>query len=63
MSAQEIHRSGVATWRDMMPTLRVLSFQLRDEGRIEILQKGQVLDTSSTIDNVVGPIRIRKLRT
>lgn len=63
MSGEEIQSSGAETWRDLMPGLRELSFQLRDQGLIEILQKGQVLSPSTTIGNTTGPIRLRRVRT
>jgi len=62
MTAREIQASGATTWRDLMPALRELAFRLRDEGRVEILQKGQVLARSSTMETTTGPIRLRKVQ-
>jgi hypothetical protein len=60
MSADEVKQSGAADWRDLMPAIRSYAFELRDQGRIDILQKGQVLVQSQTLDNTRGPIRLRK---
>lgn len=61
MSAAEVKQSGATNWRDFMPSIRAYAFELRDQGRIEILQKGQVLGQSQTLDNTNGPIRLRKV--
>jgi hypothetical protein len=60
MSPEEIKQSGAATWRDLMPAIRSYAFELRDQGRLDILQRGQVLTQSQTLDHTSGPIRLRK---
>jgi len=47
-------------WRPLMPRLRQMAFEARDRDEVEILQGGQVIDADRTIDDVKGPIRIRK---
>ena len=61
LSQEELEEAGASQWRDLMPCLRSLCFQLRDEGKLEILQKGNVLPRSQGIRDTSGPIRIRKL--
>lgn len=61
LSAGELKDAGVSSWRDLMPHLRELAFQLRDDGQIEILQKGNVLPSDQTLQKTTGPIRIRTL--
>ena len=63
LSTAELRESGVATWRDLMPALRQLAFQMRDEDRIQILQKSQVLPLGQTMEQTTGPIRLRGLST
>lgn len=48
---------GLSTnnWRKYMKAIRQSAFELRDAGKILILQKGRAV----TGDEVVGPIRIR----
>ena len=42
-----------------MPQVRSMLFDMRAKGEVEILQKGQVISTSATPDDVHGPIRAR----
>lgn len=41
-------------WRELMGTVRSAASELKQEGRIEILQNGERVD----IDSVSGPIRL-----
>ena len=58
----ELQDLGATEWRDLMPTMRELAFKLRDDGEVEILQKGEVVKWDTGIDEVKGPIRVRLLR-
>ncbi|ETN41128.1 uncharacterized protein HMPREF1541_03063 [Cyphellophora europaea CBS 101466] len=50
----------VSAWRDLMPSLRSLCFQMRERGELEILQKGEVLVGDDAVEGEVrGPIRVR----
>jgi Protein of unknown function (DUF3253) len=60
LSAAELQATGAASWRDLMPGIRHLAFQLRDKGELEILQKGEVLPESKALEQTVGPIRLRR---
>jgi hypothetical protein len=60
LSAAELERTGADSWRDLMPAIRELSFQLRDHGELDILQRGEVLPESQTLEQTVGPIRLRR---
>lgn len=60
LSASELQQLGVQEWRDLMPQLRSMAFEARDRGEIEILQRGEVVDESRGINDVSGPIRIRR---
>lgn len=59
LSTQELSELGFASWRDAMPEVRRLAFDLRDSGGCEILQKGEVVDGSE--GDVRGPIRVRRV--
>lgn len=61
LSAQELKATGASSWRDLMPTIRKLVFELRDKGKIDVLQKGNVLPTSQDFTSTTGPIRLRKI--
>ena len=60
LSKAELKDAGVETWRDLMPAIRSLCFRMRDEGGLEILQRGQVLPDSQSMEDTRGPLRIRK---
>lgn len=61
LSPQELQASGASSWRDLMQAIRKLAFKLRDDGRLDILQKGDVLPASQDVTSTTGPIRLRKL--
>ena len=58
LSADELSELGFETWRDAMPEVRRLVYELRDEGGCEVLQKGEVITEAET--DVTGPIRVRR---
>ena len=60
LSQDEIKEAGAETWRDLMPAIRSYAFELRDEGMIDILQKGDLLPPFQGLDETHGPIRLRK---
>ena len=60
LSASELHDLGFSHWRDAMPAIRELAWDIRSRGDCEILQKGEVLDMDVQLDTVRGPIRIRR---
>lgn len=60
LSTPELQELGVQQWRELMPRLRSMAFEARDRGEIEILQRGEVVDAGRGIDDVRGPIRIRR---
>jgi hypothetical protein len=58
LSPDELQAIGCETWREAMPEIRRLVYELRDEGGCEVLQKGVVV--VETEENVTGPIRVRR---
>lgn len=62
LSQDELDIVGVSSWRELMPEIRELAFNLRQSGSVEILQKGKVLPPSTTAETVTGPIRLRKTK-
>lgn len=63
LSRTELDHSCVESWRDLMPALRELAFEMRDQGQIEILQKGNVLPPGQSMSETTGPIRLRRAPT
>lgn len=60
LSSENLKSLGFAEWRDAMPDIRELAWQRRDRGECEILQKGEVLGEDVGLNDVKGPIRIRR---
>ncbi|KAL6252375.1 hypothetical protein RBB50_000093 [Rhinocladiella similis] len=60
LSPSELAQLGTSDWHDLMPRLREMAFEARDRGEIEVLQKGEVVPSDRGINEVRGPIRIRK---
>ena len=60
LTGDELEDLGFGGWRDAMPAIRELAWQLRGQGECEILQKGQVLGDDVGPNDVKGPIRIRR---
>ncbi|KAF7190435.1 hypothetical protein HII31_08149 [Pseudocercospora fuligena] len=58
-SAAELTELGFASWRDAMPAIRDIAWQMRESGDLEILQKGNSVGGVGP-DEVTGPIRIRR---
>lgn len=42
-----------------MPLVRTILFDMRSEGQVEILQKGEVISPTTTLEDIRGPIRAR----
>jgi len=60
LSKDELETSHVTEWRELMQPLRRLVFEMRDNGEVEVLQKGLVLPLDQTVDVTSGPIRLRR---
>ncbi|KAF2238139.1 hypothetical protein EV356DRAFT_508792 [Viridothelium virens] len=62
LSLSELADLGASHWRDLMPTMRELVFRLRDEGQVEVLQRGEVVGRERGLEEVRGPVRVRLVR-
>jgi len=60
LSSTELRSLGLESWRDAMPAVRELVWQLRDAGKCEVLQRGEVLGDEVGLEDVKGPIRVRR---
>ncbi len=60
LAVEEMKKLGASCWRDLMPDVRKLVWQMGDRGEVEILQRGEVLGDSVGLEDVKGPIRVRK---
>lgn len=60
LSPAELRAEGATAWRDLMPTIRQIAWQQRAEGVLEVLQRGSVLGPEVELEQIRGPIRIRR---
>ena len=60
LSSAELQEAGASSWRDLMDCARAIVWELRDRNEVEILQKGEVLASNTRLEDVSGPIRVRK---
>jgi hypothetical protein len=65
LTTDDLEAAGLSSWRETMPIIRQILSTMRDNGVLEILQKGVVLEGNlgADLENVVGPIRVRRLET
>lgn len=61
LSASELLALNAPDWRATMDIVRELVWELREQGEVEVLQKGEVLDVES-LSGIRGPIRVRKVQ-
>lgn len=59
LSAAELQNLGVPSWRDLMPTVRQILWDMRQLGEVEILQKGVLVPETVKLEDIKGPIRAR----
>ena len=59
LSKQELSNLGFGSWRDALPEVRRLVYELRDGGGCEVLQKGELVTVAES--DVSGPIRVRRV--
>ncbi len=59
MPAETLDSAGASDWRDLMPAIRALVWEMRDRSEVDIMQRGEVLGHDVGIDDVKGPIRVR----
>ncbi|KAI9813241.1 MAG: hypothetical protein M1827_004183 [Pycnora praestabilis] len=59
-STVELEQAGASEWRDLMPGIRQIVWGMRDQGEVEIMQRGGVLGGEVGLYDVKGPIRVRK---
>lgn len=61
LTSAELQQLGASGWRDLMHESRRIVWEMRDKGEVEILQRGEVLGEDVTMDDVKGPIRVRRI--
>ena len=60
LTIDELREAGVTNWRELMPEIRKLCYGMRSQGQVEILQRGSILPADTRLEDIKGPIRVRK---
>lgn len=60
LSYNELVAMGYESWRDALPAVIELAFELREEGSCELIKGGKVLGEDVQSYDVPGGIRIRR---
>ena len=60
LTPDELNSMGALTWRDLMPFMREIVWDLREKRDVEVLQKGNVIQGFVQLRDVKGPIRVRR---
>lgn len=63
LSNLELDGLGVSDWRDLMNPIRAMLFDMRSNGEVEILQRGEVIPRRMCLEDIRGPIRARLVPT
>ncbi|KAF2249217.1 hypothetical protein BU26DRAFT_427564 [Trematosphaeria pertusa] len=58
LSEKELEILNASGWRDTMDKIRSVVWELRENGVVELLQKGQAIITTK-LEDIHGPIRVR----
>ncbi|KAK0517133.1 hypothetical protein JMJ35_000288 [Cladonia borealis] len=61
LTVTELKTLGVSDWRDLMPEVREMIWDLRQRGQVDILQKGSLVPDDVDLTDIKGPIRARKI--
>ena len=62
MTTAELSSAGASNFRDLMPHVRQIVWEMRDRGEVEILQKGSKVSDNVALEDIKGPIRVRRSR-
>ena len=60
LSQDGLKAADASDWRDLMPTIREMLWELRARGEVEVLQKGEPVPEDIQLQDVKGPIRARR---
>ena len=59
-NAATLQAYGASNWRDLMPKIREKFWEMRENGEVEILQRGEVVPDDVALEDIKGPIRARR---
>lgn len=56
----ELTAMGAISWREFMPTMWEIVWDMREKREVDVLQKGEVITGYVNLRDVKGPIRVRR---
>lgn len=60
LSSAELESVGYYDWRNAMDDIRQAAQSRRSLNELEVLQRGEVIDSDILIHDIKGPIRLRR---
>lgn len=60
LTKDELSELGFAEWREAMQSIRELAWHSSQAGACEITQKGEPIADDAELEDIRGPIRIRR---
>lgn len=61
LSDKDLSALGYEKWEEALPGVYELAWELREFGDCEILRKGVVLPDDVSLEDIDGPVRIRRV--
>jgi hypothetical protein len=61
LTADDLQCLGCDDWREAMSIIREVVWEKRKEGECEVLQRGEVLGMEVGVEDVRGPVRVRRV--
>ena len=61
MPAAQLSEVGVTNWRELMTPIRAIAWDARANGHLEIMQRGRPLSDDARLEDISGPIRLRRI--
>lgn len=59
LTGSQLKALGASEWRELMPQVREILWDMRQRGQVEILQKGSLVPDGIALEDLKGPIRAR----
>lgn len=59
LTCDELTEMGALRWRDLMPYVREIVWEMRETRHVDVLQGGQVITGYVMLKDVKGPIRVK----
>ncbi len=60
LSSDQLAANGVDHWKELMPQVREILWDMRSRGEVDILQRGEAISDEVELDSLRGPIRARR---